>query len=55
MNKNNKKKYNLPPVVYVAYDQIDGEVFCAYIDKDQCERDAKDSGCGVQTVMVVNN
>ena len=43
----------LPSEVYVTYDKNDGEVFCAFIDKAQCEFEAKDSGCGMQVVRLI--
>lgn len=39
--------------VYVTYDKSDGEVFCAFISKEQCEKEAKECGCGMQTIRLV--
>ena len=44
---------SLPLEIYVTYDRRDGEVFCAFIDKEQCKREAQESGCGMQTVRLV--
>ena len=44
---------SLPLEIYVTYDEGDGEVFCAFIDKEQCKREAKECGCGMQTVRLV--
>ena len=40
--------------IYATYDTSDGEVLCAFVDKDQCEREAKECGCGMQTIRLVN-
>jgi hypothetical protein len=44
---------SLPLEIYVTYDRSDGEIFCAFIDKEQCKREAEESGCGMQTVRLV--
>lgn len=46
---------SLQSEIYLTYDRCDGEVFCAFDDKEQCEREAKESGCGMQTVILVSN
>ena len=43
----------LPKEIYVTYDKSDGEVFCAYTSKEQCEYDAKDGGCAMQSVILI--
>ena len=44
---------SLPSEIYLTYDRSDGEVFCAFVDKEQCKREAEESGCGMQTVRLV--
>jgi hypothetical protein len=44
---------SLPLEIYVTYDRSDGEIFCAFIDKEQCKREAEECGCGMQTVRLV--
>lgn len=44
---------SLPSEIYVTYDKSDGEIFCAFIDKEQCKCEAEESGCGMQTVRLV--
>lgn len=39
--------------IYVTYDKSDGEIFCAFVDKEQCKREAEESGCGMQSVRLV--
>jgi len=39
--------------IYLTYDEMDGQVFCAFFDKEQCEREAEECGCGMQTVRLV--
>ncbi len=43
----------LPKEIYITYDESDGEVFCAFVSKEQCEAEAKECGCGMQTVRLV--
>jgi len=43
----------LPLEIYVTYDRSDGEILCAFIDKEQCKREAEECGCGMQTVRLV--
>ena len=45
---------SLPSEIYLTYDRSDGEVFCAFVDKEQCKREAEESGCGMQTVRLVD-
>jgi hypothetical protein len=35
---------SLPLEIYVTYDRSDGEIFCAFIDKEQCKREAEECG-----------
>lgn len=44
---------SLPSEIYVTYDKSDGEVFCAFVDKEQCKREAEECGCGMKTVRLV--
>lgn len=44
---------SLPTEIYLTYDISDGEVFCAFVDKEQCKREAEESGCGMRTVRLV--
>jgi len=46
---------SLPAEIYVTYDTHDGEVLCAFVDKEQCKREAEECGCGMQTVRLVSN
>lgn len=44
----------LPSEIYLTYDETDGEVFCAFTNKKQCNNEATDGGCGMQIVRLVN-
>jgi len=44
---------SLQSEIYVTYDKSDGEIFCAFTDKEQCKLEAEESGCGMQTVRLV--
>jgi hypothetical protein len=44
---------SLPSEIYLTYDRSDGEVACAFVDKEECEREAMECGCGMQTVRLV--
>lgn len=44
---------SLPSEIYLTYDRSDGEVLCAFVDKEQCKREAEECGCGMQTVRLV--
>lgn len=46
---------SLPSEIYATYDRCDGEIFCAFVDKEQCKREAEESGCGMKTVQLVGN
>lgn len=46
---------SLPSEVYATYDITDGEVFCAFVSKKQCEKEADECGCGMQTIRLVGN
>ena len=41
--------------IYITYDKSDGEILCAFVDKEECEREAEESGCGMQTVILHRN
>ena len=45
---------SLPSEIYVTYDKNDGEIFCSFVDKEKCKREAEESGCGMQTVRLVS-
>lgn len=44
---------SFPSEIHVTYDRSDGEIFCAFIDKEQCKQEAEESGCGMQTVRLI--
>jgi hypothetical protein len=44
---------SLPSEIYLTYDECDGDVFCAFINKEQCKKEAEESGCGMQTVRLI--
>ena len=39
--------------IHLTYDKRDGEVFCAFVDKERCEREANESGCGMQSTRLI--
>lgn len=45
----------LPSEIYVTYDRKDGEIFCAFVNKLQCENEAEECGCGMQIVRFITN
>lgn len=42
-------------IIYLACDEGDGEVLCAFTDENQCKSEVIESGCGMQTVRLVWN
>lgn len=40
--------------IYITYDKSDGEVFCAFVDKSQCEKEVYETGCGMMPIRLIN-
>lgn len=38
--------------IYVTYDESDGEVFCAFDDKERAEFEKNECGCGLQIIIL---
>ena len=44
-----------PTEIYITYDSSDGEVFCAFTDKERCETEANESGCSMKAINLYTN
>jgi hypothetical protein len=42
-----------PSEIHLTYDSHDGKIFCAFVNKEKCEQDAKESGCTMKTVNLI--
>lgn len=48
-----KLQMAFPTEIHATYDTKDGEILCAFVDKEQCEKEAIESGCGMQTFRLI--
>lgn len=53
--RESNSKNSIPKLIYATFDETDGEIFCAFTDKEQCKKEAEESGCGMQTIRLINN